>query len=197
MNDSLPESPDQSTEKTPPQGSYHTFLAAGAAAAVLILVLILVFRGSEDSDFLGRDALVTLIRKAQHLEDAQFEAVEIRGDEIGDWLLTKGFDGVHIPKSLAGMKIRARTTMKSDTSSIAVFTLEGNTRHAVVFPFSSTTMDLPEDGTWRIFDLPATRESSPITMAVTADKNIGFAIFTKETPHELKNWLQENERSGH
>lgn len=197
MSNDPPEAPEKEESKQRPRGSHHAFLAAGAAVVVLILVVILTFRGGKNGDFMGRELVDTIVHKAQHLETAQFEAVNIRAGEVSDWLLTKGFERGLIPKDLSEVNISGRTMIKNDTTPVAVLSLDDDKKRVVIFPFSSATFDLPEDGSWRFFELSATREAPRLTVAAMADKGICFAVFSAESLHDLQSWLQSRATDKH
>lgn len=195
MSDTPPESPE--TPPQPQRGSRHPLLAIGAAGVVLVIVLALALGGSGNGSFVGREAAASMAKMIQHMDASQFEVVEMRAGEIGDWILTKGFDGFRVPSALAHVRVSGRATTKSGPAPVAVLMLDNDTRRAAAFQASPAGIELPEDGSWHVFEVPQTRGAPDMAVAASADNGICFVVSAPGKARDLERWLQNQSAHRH
>ncbi len=166
-------------------------LAIVAAAVALAVVLTLAFRGGGNGSFSGDGEVAAVVRLAHRMDSANFEPVKAPVADVGDWLLTKGFDGYRAPGDLAGAMVTGCAVTKNDVTPVAVLLLDGGTKRATVFPSAPGDIELPEDGTWQVYDLPAAHGSPRLAVAASADKGVCFVVSATGSAADLRNWIRE------
>lgn len=171
-------------------GSRHALVAIGAATVALVVVLSLALRGGANGHFAGEEEVSSVVRLAHKLDEANFEAVNSTAGNMGDWLLTKGFDGYSVPDGLAGVAVGGCALAKNDVTPVAVLLLDAGGRRAAVFPAGSSDLDLPEDGSWHVYDLPAGHGLPRLAVAASFGKGVCFVVSGRESPAQLGEWLQ-------
>lgn len=197
VNAASPENPPPPPQQPPRAGSHHTILAISAAGVALVIVLILALSGSGRGDFAGREEAVSMAKMIRRMDATQFEAVNIRTDAIGDWILTKGFDGFRAPPALANVTVNGRTTTKSGQAPVVVLMLDNDARRVAVFQAAPAGIEIPEDGQWRAFELPQTHNSRDAAVAVSADNGICFVITAPGKARDLERWLEDKSKQNH
>lgn len=166
-------------------------MAIGAATVALVVVLSLALRGGANGHFPGEEEVSSVVRLSQKLNEANFEAVNSTAGKMGDWLLTKGFDGYSVPDGLAGVGVGGCALTKNDVTPVAVLLLDAGDRRAAIFPCSSSELDLPEDGSWHVYDLPAGQGLPRLAVGASAAKGVCFVVSGRESAAQLGEWLRD------
>lgn len=180
-------------EKKKHKGAHHAPWAIAAAAVALLVVLSLVFRGGEDGGLGGDEAVASIIRKAHKIDPVNFEPMEAVAEELGDWLLTKGFEGYRVPAGLAAVDVSGCTVTKDDVTPMAVLALEDGSIRACVFPLPPDIGAVPENS-WATFDLPAGNGCPQLGAAVNAVGGICFAVLAPGGVSVVQRWIDERSR---
>lgn len=166
-------------------------LAIVAAAVALAVVLTLALRGDGDGRFSGDEEIATMARLAHRMDNANFEPVKTPVAEVGDWLLTKGFNGYRVPGDLADVMVTGCAVTKNDVTPVAVLLLDGGSKRASVFPASPAGTGLPEDGSWNVYELPAAHGSPRLAIAAGTAGGVCFLVSSPCPAADLRNWLHE------
>jgi hypothetical protein len=180
--------PDESPEANPLR-SRHALLAIGAAAAVLVIVLLLAFRGGGRGEFPGDDEVAAAIRASRKIDAASFEPVGMPAGKVGDWFLTKGFEDYRVPAGLTNLQVAGAALAEQDGTAIAVLQLEESGRRVSVFATEPHHIKLEPEGSWMVYDLPAGGGGPRLAVAAHAEQGVLFAVFSPESPDELRRWL--------
>ena len=166
-------------------------MAIAAAVIVLVLVVYIALRGGGNGNFAGKEDVNSVVRLSQKMDAANFETVNVTADKMGDWLLTKGFDGYSVPDELAGIAVSGCALAKNEVTPVAVLLLDGGARRAAVFPSAGTEIDLPEDGSWQVYELPGAQGQPDLAVAATAGKGVCFVVSGRESTAQLGTWLRD------
>lgn len=180
--------PDESPEAGPLR-SRHALLAIGAAAAVLVIVLLLAFRGGGRGGFPGADEVTAAIRASRKIEAASFEPVGMPAGKVGDWLLTKGFEGYRVPAGLTNLPVAGAALTEQDGTAIAVLQLDESGKKVSVFAAEPQHIKLEPEGSWMVYDLPAGGGGPRLAVAAHSEQGVLFVVSSPETPEELRRWL--------
>lgn len=175
------------------KGAHHAPWAIVAAAIVLVVVLSLVFRGGEDGGLGADEAVASIIRKAHKIDPVNFEPMEAVAEEVGDWLLTKGFEGYRVPADLAGLDVSGCTVTKDDVTPMAVLLLEDGSMRACVFPLPPGVNPGPDE-VRTTFELPAANGSPRLGVAADTAAGICFAVLGPGGAAEVERWTKERTR---
>jgi hypothetical protein len=162
---------------------------AGAAAAVLVIVLLLAFRGGGRGEFPGDDEVAAAIRASRKIDAASFEPVGLPAVKVGDWLLTKGFEGYRVPAGLTNLRVAGAALAEQDGTAIAVLQLDESGKKESVFPTEPLHIKLEPEGSWMVYDLPAGGGGPRLAVAAHSEQGVFFAVSSPETAEELRRWL--------
>jgi hypothetical protein len=165
-------------------------LAIGAAATVLVIVLLLAFRGGGRGGFPGDDEVASAIRTSRKIDAASFERVGMPADKVGDWLLTKGFEGYRVPAGLAKLPVEGGALAEHDGVAIAVLQLAEGGRRVSVFAADPWQIKLEAAGSWTVYDLPAGDGGPRLAVAAHCEEGVCFVVSSPEQRAELEQWLE-------
>lgn len=175
---------EEHTEKSAPPAARTALIAIGAGAAVLLIVILLALRGEGSGGFSGSDTVEKIARAAWRV--AEFEPVSAPAGNVGDWLLTKGFERYRVPAGLENLPVQGCALTEYEDQTIAVLQLEGDALRASVFLAVPAGIGL-EPGRWKIFE--ANGQSSPLTIAAESAQGVCFVISTPDKEEDLRAWL--------
>jgi hypothetical protein len=192
-NLSPPVSNPQPVEAPPqpdPRRSRQALLAIGAAATVLVVVLLLAFRGDGPGGFPGDDEIASAVRASRKIEAANFDRLGMPAGKVGDWLLTKGFEGYRVPEGLDKVQVEGGALTEQAGVSIAVLALAEAGKRVSIFAAEPLHIKLEPEGSWMVYDLPAGEGASRLAVAAQVEKGVCVVISSPNEPADLRKWLE-------
>lgn len=139
----------QSRHAAGPMG--NPIIIAGAIGALVLFGLGIwtVIQGRSSIE--GEDRLAEFVAANDRLTGMEFEPVQMRVGDLGDWLYVRGFEGFTAPPGFSGLKAVGARVFKASESPVAQIAIEE--KHTIAFVFSAKASGIfPEpEGRWHFF----------------------------------------------
>lgn len=122
-----------------------------ALVGVLLLVGVIAFLVNERiQKFPGRETVEGLLGTAAKMTGVELEAIDTTTDQLGDWLLLRGYDGYEMPRELTSLPVIASRVFRYDGRTVAQAAVDKHDSLLFQFHASDFGVELPSDGDWRI-----------------------------------------------
>jgi len=118
--------------------------------SVLALVAWLMLGGGK---FAGTDEVVDVANLSNGASKEQYEAVDLRVRELGDWVAMKGIDGFHVPPKFAEFDVVGVRIIREKGAQIVEMLIPENRMFFYVFPAAPLGVDLGSPGKWRFLEI--------------------------------------------
>jgi hypothetical protein len=149
----------------------------------LLLIALLTWH------FLGRvgvfpEEALTIAAEGARLRTEQFEVVEDKAGDLGDWFVLKGFDRFHVPAKFATFQAAGARIFKIENRPVAVLAIPENFMFFLIFDPAPLGIEIRPEGSWQL-----TEFDYKYAAAITEEKGMCFMVVIKGTSKELARLL--------
>jgi len=149
------------------------------AIGFLLLVAVLAWH------FLGRagvfpEEALTIAAEGAKLRAEQFEVVEDKAGDLGDWFVLKGFDRFHVPAKFANYQAAGARIFKIENRPVAVLAIPENYMFFLIFDPAPLGIEIRPEGSWQL-----TEFDYKYAAAIREEKGMCFMVVIKGSSKDL------------
>lgn len=175
------------------RASMAGLLAIGAAVIVLLWIGIGFF-ARHVRDFPGRDEATELAQQSANLTPEQFQAIRTTLGNLGDWLLSKGFDRYRVPAGFEDISVEATALIENKGSQAAVIVTGTPPAVCLVFPATPLGIRVEPEEVWQYFDIPPDGDAGPLAAAIQESRGICFLVVLSGTTDDARKFVEARAR---
>jgi len=155
------------------------------AIGFLLLVAVLAWHFFGRAGVFPEEALAIATEGAK-LRAEQFEVVEDKAGDLGDWFVLKGFDRFHVPAKFAGYQVAGARIFKIENRPVAVLAVPENHMFFLVFNPAPLGIEIRPEGSWRVAEF-----DYKFAAAIREEKGMCFMVVIKGTKKDLSRLIEK------
>lgn len=155
------------------------------AIGFLLLVAVLAWHFFGRAGVFPEEAL-TIATEGAKLRTEQFEVVEDKAGDLGDWFVLKGFDRFHVPAKFANSQVAGARIFKIESRPVAVLAVPENHLFFLVFDPAPLGIEIRPEGSWRIAEF-----DYKFAAAIREEKGMCFMVVIKGSAKDLARLIEK------
>jgi hypothetical protein len=129
--------------------------AATLAAVIGVLVMagFAVWTVMEKMEkFPGRESVERMLAATNRMSGVELEPMTTTTGNLGDWFYMRGFEGYTLPPEIGALPVVGSRVLRIEEHPVAQLAVDRQNSILYVFRAGDFGVQLPEAGTWRVFD---------------------------------------------